>query len=289
MLHPVYLLYLLLSPIIYLLLIILIPFNKKIRAHFLNQRNIFKKITHKKIKNPIILHAASAGEFEQIKPILRQRNINDDIIQTFFSPTIYNKEKNSNLFTLCCYHPFDFPWSAFYFFYKLKPTKYIINRHDLWPHHIIIAKLLNIKIIYINANLRSDSLRMNLLVKNFNKWVFNKIDKIIVPSNTIKNRFIKNFNVKNIDVLQDTRYSQIQYRINNNFSPLPEWIKNKNNVILGSIDIKDWNIIKKTLSFIKKIRKLRLIIVPHEINDTFINQIDSDLKEHNLIVKRLKI
>ena len=152
MFHPIYLLYLLLSPFIYLLLILSIPFNKKIRTHFFEQKKEFQKILNQKIETPIIIHAASAGEFEQIKPILRERDKTNNVIQTFFSPTIYNKEKKSNLFTLCCYHPFDFPWSAFYFFYNLKPAKYIINRHDIWPHHIVIAKLLGINVIYINAN-----------------------------------------------------------------------------------------------------------------------------------------
>ena len=286
MLHPIYLLYLLLSPLIYLLLLLSIPFNKKIRSHFFEQKKEFKKIQSQKIENSIIIHAASAGEFEQVKPILRVKNNSNNVIQTFFSPTIFNKEKKSNLFTLCCYHPFDFPWSAFYFFYKLKPKKYIINRHDIWPHHIVIAKLLKINIIYINANLKNDSSRTKLLFKNFHKWLFKKIDIIIVPSKDIQNRFNNFFNINTTQVLQDTRYFQIQYRINKKLFPMPQWIKNNNIVILGSIDVKDWEIIKESLSFVKS-EKLRLIIVPHEIDKYFINKMIEDLKEHHFIIKRL--
>ena len=84
MLHPLYLLYLLLSPLIYLLLLLSIPFNKKIRSHFFEQKKEFKKIQSQKIENSIIIHAASAGEFEQVKPILRVKNNSNNVIQTFF-------------------------------------------------------------------------------------------------------------------------------------------------------------------------------------------------------------
>ena len=101
MFHPIYLLYLLLSPFIYLLLLLSIPFNKKIRTHFFEQKKEFQKILNQKIETPIIIHAASAGEFEQIKPILRERDKTNHVIQTFFSPTIYNKEKNPSI-KYCC-------------------------------------------------------------------------------------------------------------------------------------------------------------------------------------------
>ena len=167
-----YILYFLFSPIIFLILILVIPFNKKIRDHWLNGRKSLQKVIDKNLKNPIIFHAASAGEFEQIKPLLRDRTNNQPIIQTFFSPTIYNKAKDSNLFDICCYHPFDFPWSAYFFFKKLNPKKYIINRHDIWPHHILIAKILKIQIIYINANLKSDSFRLKKIFRGFSSWLF---------------------------------------------------------------------------------------------------------------------
>ena len=193
----IYILYFLLSPIIFLCLIISTLFNKKIRSRFVTG-SMINTIAKKKLKDPIVFHAASAGEFEQIKPLLRAHKSNNPIIQTFFSPTIYNKEKDSKLFDECCYHPFDFPWTAYFFFKKLRPSKYIVNRHDIWPHHIFFAKKFNVKIIYMNANLKSNSLRLKFIFKRFHKWLFNQIDTIIVPSNEIKDRFVGNFGTKNI-------------------------------------------------------------------------------------------
>ena len=279
-----YILYFILSPLIYLLLLFLIPFNFKVRQHWLNQRRTFNQVKKRNYKSPIIIHAASAGEFEQVKPLLLNYNKKDPIIQTFFSPTIYNKERDSTLFNICCYHPFDFPWSAFKFFLYLKPKAYIVNRHDIWPHFIIIAKLLNIKVYYINANLSSDSLRIKYF-KKFHSWLFKKIDIITTPSLEISNRFKKYFQISNIKILQDTRYMQISNRINEDKKILPNWLMDTDNIILGSIDEKDWEVLKEGLKNISNNNKI--IIVPHEMNVNFIEKIEMDLKELKLVSKRL--
>ena len=282
----IYLLYFIFSPLIFIILIVSSLFNKKISEHLKNQKKTLKKVLEKKIKDPIIIHAASAGEYEQIKPLLEKRDsLSNPIIQTFFSPTIYNKEKKSILFDACCYHPFDFPWSAYNFLKLIKPKKYIINRHDIWPHHIVFAKLLKIEVLYINANLKQDSLRFNFILKKINQWIFKKIDHIIVPSNEIKKRFTNNFKIQNISVLQDTRFIQIQNRINKKraikwFNKFPY---NKT-IILGSIDEEDWNVIYKSIK--NNLFDLKLIIVPHEINCDFIDKIYQDIKELNLSIKR---
>jgi len=282
----VYILYFLLSPIIFLCLIISTLFNKKIRERFFTG-SIINNIVKKKLDRPIIFNAASAGEFEQIKPLLRGRESNKPVIQTFFSPTIYNKEKKSKLFDVCCYHPFDFPWTAYLFFKKLRPEKYIINRHDIWPHHIFFAKKFDIEIICINTNLKSDSLRLNFIFKGFHKWLFRKIQTIIVPSNEIKNRFIENFGIENILVYQDTRIKQIQYRIDKNkkIIGLSESLSDKKTIILGSIDSKDWEIILKSIKN-TKLNNFNLIIVPHEIDDNFIKKIIENIKELSLAIER---
>ena len=284
----IYFLYFIFSPIIFIILIGSSLFNKKINEHLRKQKKTIEKVLEKNLKNPIIIHAASAGEFEQIKPLLGNRKkIITPIIQTFFSPTIYNKEKDAMLFDACCYHPFDFPWTAYLFLKKIRPSKYIINRHDIWPHHIFFAKKFNVKIIYINANLKSDSLRLKFILKGFHKWLFKQIDTIIVPSNEIKNRFIKNFGIENILTYQDTRLKQIQNRIDKSkrIAGLVESLSDKKTIILGSVDNKDWEVILESIKT-TKLNNFNLIIVPHEVDNRFIEQMIRDIKDLKLAVNR---
>ena len=119
-----YIFYIIISPIFFLILHIAKLFNSKIYNHLSIEKQLIRVVKEKikKINNKQILlfHAASAGEFEQIKPILNKINKNKFfIIQSFTSPTIYEKEKNNTLFDISCYHSYDFIWSSYLFFKSL--------------------------------------------------------------------------------------------------------------------------------------------------------------------------
>ena len=49
------------------------------------------------------------------------------------SPTIFKSIKDDGLSDLSCYHPFDFPWSAKFFFKTISPSIYITTRHFSFP------------------------------------------------------------------------------------------------------------------------------------------------------------
>ena len=217
----IYLLYIILSPILWITLFFVSFINTKIGRHWKNQKSTIRN-TKQKIKDSsnnrkiVLFHAASAGEFEQIKPILelmdKKRYF---IIISFFSPTIYEKENNNNLADAVCYHPFDFPWSAFFFFKSLNLDYYIITRHDIWPTHILCAKYLNIKLILINANIHNNSFWLKFNLCHFNKKVFSKFDKILTGSERLKNNLTSIIDNQMVICTGDSRFDQVKIRMNN--------------------------------------------------------------------------
>ena len=280
-----YLFYFLFSPFIFISLCICALFNQKIRSHFLSYNKSFKTVK-KSLKNNkkevIILHAASAGEFEQIKPILN--NLNREkyfIIQSFTSPTIYKKEYNNNLTDVSCYHPFDFLWFSYIFFKTINPKKYVITRHDIWPCHLLIAKKLGVKIFYINCNLHKKSIWLKKIMLQFSKSIFNNIDICIVPSKLIYKKLLSIYDKKKIIICSDTRFEQIINRSKKNSTNkiLPNSFLNSFNIIFGSYDLYDEPIIfdsikKKYPNGLDdlKINNQRLIFVPHEVDSSTINR-----------------
>jgi len=284
----VYIVYLLLLPIVIILVLLLSLINQKIRKNLINgfiTRRKAKKCLnkHSSGKDIIIMHAASAGEFEQLKPILRGIDRNKYfIVQTFQSPTIYENQYNNNLFDVSCYHPLDFPWSAFLFLNSFKPKIYLTTRHDVWPHHLVIAKLLNIKCYLINANLYNGSKRLYPLAKSFNKFIFNKFDKILTGSNQLKKTLSQIISNNKIIVTGDSRFDQIFYRIKNQSNdPLLEKLNNESQyIILGSIDTADLPIIKSAINKFKD--HVKYIIVPHEVNPHSISMIEYMLNDINM-------
>ena len=123
----------------------------------------------------MIFHAASAGEFQQLKPILK--TVDRDkyyIIQSFMSPTIYEQKKQANYLMLAVIILLIFFILILYFFQKLKPYRYIITRHDLWPNHILVCNFLKIPIYFINANIHKNSIWKKSFLFSFSKFIFQK-------------------------------------------------------------------------------------------------------------------
>ena len=75
-----YFFYFIISPFLFFLTYILKFFNRKISTHFKNEKksftDIIKKLSNinRNKQNVLIFHAASAGEFEQLVPILKKIN-----------------------------------------------------------------------------------------------------------------------------------------------------------------------------------------------------------------------
>ena len=291
-----YIIYALISPILWLIVLVISFFNIKIGDHW-NQLWISINSIKKDIKNKhpnkqiLLFHAASAGEFEQLIPILKSLDKKKYyIVQSFFSPTIYNKISQKSYINHICYHPFDFILSSLLFFKKINPDYYIITRHDIWPSHIFIANLLNIKTILINANLYSNSMRIKFPFFYFNQWIFNFFHKILTPSKRIKNNIELLIDKKNIICTGDSRFDRIKTRmLNNNLALFPKKINETKNIIFGSIIDSDYNIVFEALKnyFINgnqslKEKKIRLIIVPHETDDKTILNLETKLQKIKL-------
>ena len=288
-----FILYYFLSPFIFLALVIFSIFNKKIRILLFNQKksllNISSKLNSNKKK--IIIHAASAGEYEQIKPLLKK--IDRDIyfiIVSCMSPTVFKSIKDDGLSDLSCYHPFDFPWSAKYFFKTISPSIYITTRHDIWPIHLYSAQNNNIKTIIINANLYSKSNRLKWYALGFSKYTFNMFDLIIVPTKRIQSIFKNSLQIDNVEIISDTRFDQVLNRKaeSSTLSKFEDF--GRNNIIFGSVSSKDLEIISSTLinHFSESIEE-NIIIVPHEVDVKLIQKIEDICKRTNFFNKVQKL
>ena len=292
-----YITYLFCSPILWIIVIIGSIFNTKIRANYLSFWSQLKHIQSclKNNKKEIYLfHAASAGEFEQLQPILRLINRNKYyIIVSFTSSTIFSQQKDSKLADHICYHPFDLFWQSYLFFKIINPTKYIITRHDIWPNHIMIASYLQIKVYFINANIHCNSIWNNRYLSTLTNLLFSKFEYILVPSKQIFNK-IKNNKIKNlkINIYPDSRIDQILYKYHHNQLSMPQRIDKKLTTIFASIDQFDEEVIFNALekkytngSIDLEKKQEYLIFVPHEPDVHAINRLVRKLHKYQFTFK----
>lgn len=295
-----YFFYLILSPILWIILIFSSIFNHKIRTRFrdlqISWESALIKIKQEKSKRKlIILHAASAGEFEQLKPILRR--IDHDkyfVLQSFFSPTIFEKEKDSSLFDAVCYLPFDFAGSVYLFFKKFQPEILIITRHDIWPTHLFFAKLFKVKTYLINGNLYDESSRLKWPLKALNSWVFKHFDLVIAGSERLANNFKKLVSNDKIITISDTRFDQIiERKKQNKTEHFPKNICDSKNIIFGSIIESDFDVVFGAIKIRypngdKSLNNLenRLIFVPHEVDEKTLLKIENKLAKNKISAQR---
>ena len=284
-------LYWLLSPILWISLPVFSLFNPKLRHHWLYQKSTWllaDKRRRDKVedKQVVLFHAASTGEFEQLKPILKKVDRSKYfILLTFFSPTIFSIEKETNLADAVCYHPFDFYWSAKLFFKKFNIKKYIITRNDIWPTHLFVAQSLGIKTILINANLYQKKQYNSWFMKLILKQIYGQFNLILTGSQRLKNNLLNIVPPNNIQITGDSRLDQvIELKSTNNSNLLPDCFKSSLGIILGSIIPSDYPAIFGGIAklYLKgdqsiKERKHRLIIVPHELNLSEFKKIENYL------------
>ena len=287
-------LYILFTSVIYPIVSLFSLFNKKLKSRFQNEQKQYKKALEKirlNNKRVIWIHAASGGEFEQVVPILEEIDRTKYfILLSFMSPTIFNIQKNTQLADATIYHQLDFYWSAKKFLLDFKPEFYILNRHDIWPNHIYLASKMKIKIFFLNCNIHLKSNRFIWILKPFNKLIFNKFDKIYTGTDRLKSAISNLTEIENIKIMGDTRFNRVINRMQNNENNfLPKKFNKTKNIILGSVIESDFEVIfgginKKfpngETDLIKK--NTGLIITPHDIDKSTINQIKKILYKYNI-------
>ncbi len=286
-------LYWLLSPVLWILLPVFAIFNPKIRHHWLHERSSWKEalVRRQKIgdrRKAVLFHAASAGEFEQLQPILKKVDRSRYfVLLTFFSPTVFLTEKETVLADAVCYHPFDFPWSAWFFFRKMEIQYYIITRNDIWPTHLFIAQKLGIITVLINANLYRDNHYTSWYFRLLFKQVFNQFNLILTGSERLKNNLLHLVPHEKVMVTGDSRLDRvIELKAENNNPLLPESFVSSPTLILGSINPSDYPVIFEGIAnyYPNGSQSLdekdhRIIIVPHEINKSELQIIENKLDE----------
>ena len=158
-----------LFPFFFILIIFLSFFSKKIREGVygrLNSKKIINEfISKSKNKDIYWFHAASLGEYEQIKPVLSAlKEVEPDslFVLSFFSPSGFNFVEDEDV-DCKIYLPFDFRWTVKNYLKRLKPRKLILAGYDVWPNLIWAAKELNIHTVLFAARFSNICIPSGLL------------------------------------------------------------------------------------------------------------------------------
>ncbi len=258
-------------------------FSKNLRQGLLGRYRALREIKQVNSKKPVIMiHAASLGEFEHVRPIIHYLGEKFLIVVTFFSPSGYNHAKKTFADEIHIYLPFDFLALWKWIFKKLSPRLLIVSKHDIWPNQILCAKKRGVPSFLVNASLAKTSTRLNWFYRNLTKEIYKSFTHIYAISNEDEKRFRDYFALNNISVIGDTKFDQALIRkeaaqkkelIN------PAWPKDSFVLVLGSVWPEDFSKARKALKHtLEKNKNFKLILVPHQLHEDFLTKLAKEFQ-----------
>lgn len=235
-------------------------------------------------KPKVWIHCASYGEFEQGKPIIeeiKKQKPDHIIILSFFSPSGYETFKLWNGAEVVCYLPLDTKKNARDFLEIIKPNKVFFIKYEFWINILAELKKQHIPTYLISAVFKTHH--------PFFKWYGSIFKKSLL---SFEQLFIQDINsgnllnkigVLNYTVCGDSRFDRV-IEIKNNFKTIlffDEFCGKHKILIAGSTWPKDEELLINSFKELNE-PDLKLILVPHEINQSRLSNLKALLQKNNL-------
>jgi len=271
----------------YLLLRAAALYSPKARAWHYGRKGLFEKLdaiftAHHANEQPAPIawfHCASLGEFEQGRPVIeafRQMHPGHLILLTFFSPSGYNHKKDYKGADHVFYLPLDTRRNARKFITIIKPQYAVFVKYEFWFNYLNELFKKQIPVFTISAIFRPD--------QHFFKWYggwfrthLRKINRIFVQD-TESAELLNMVEIDNVTVSGDTRFDRV-FQIKNQPRDLPliaQFAAGKTVIAGGST----WPPDDELLISLQTVTgdSVKFIIVPHEINTTYIKSLADKCK-----------
>lgn len=159
---------------------------------------------------PIWVHCASLGEFEQGRPVieaLREQYPDVPIMLTFFSPSGYMVRNEYPHAEWVYYLPLDAPRNASHFIQHVNPQLAVFVKYEYWYYYLNELKSRDIPTILISAYIRENS--FNKLFGRFYKGVFSTYAHIFVQDEESKQVVEEAYDIPNVTACGDTRFDRV--------------------------------------------------------------------------------
>jgi 3-deoxy-D-manno-octulosonic-acid transferase len=252
-------------------------FNPKAQKMVVGQRqtwDILKQKIDPQAKY-IWFHAASLGEFEQGRPLMeriRKEQPQYKILLTFFSPSGYEVRKNYDGADVICYLPFDQKHNAKRFLEAVPLEKVIFIKYEFWGNYLSQLAKRHIPTYLISAIFRPNQLFFRWY-GGFYRRLLRYFTHLFVQDEASR-ELLATLSVQNVTVTGDTRFDRV-YDIYEQRKTLPlieQFLEKGDDLVLvaGSTWAKDE---EHLIPYFNQQERLKLIIAPHEIHESHIQEI----------------
>lgn len=254
--------------------------NSKAREWINGRKDLFDELK-KKIDNndrTIWFHCASAGEFEQGKPLIeeiKRLNPSHKIVVSFFSPSGHSAAKKYSYADVITYLPADTKKNAKQFVELIKPELVVFVKYEYWYHHLSAVAFRQIPLIMVSAIFRKKQLFFKPYGRFYRQLLF--LFRQIFVQDIDSLELLKASGIEHCSVSGDTRFDRVK-KIAGNVSEIPllkEFIRESKVVIAGST----WNTDEEILAFYVKNNPVKIVIAPHEIKKVHIQKLQQSFPD----------
>lgn len=254
-------------------------FNEKAKLWIAGRKDYWNNLPDVKNRNVVWFHCSSLGEYDQGKPIMESWRIEhpeDYILVTFFSPSGYENIKDKSVGDYTCYLPLDTPKNAEKFIQHFQPKNSFFIKYEIWINYINEAKKHGSKVYSISASFRENQRFFKWYGQNFRN-ALKQFDHIFVQKESSK-ALLNKIDITAVTVSGDTRYDRVIQRAQENRENaiIAPWVEGEQVFIVGSSWAPDEEIIIPYINDFKI--QNRVIIAPHDVNESRIKEITSKLK-----------
>lgn len=257
--------------------------NPKARKWISGRRDIFAKINGQLSTGngqPIWMHCASLGEFEQGRPLLeelKKQYPNQKIVLSFFSPSGYEVMKDYKGVDHIFYLPMDSKANAKRFLDAVNPALVLWVKYEYWFYYLTEIKQRDIPALLVSGIFRKG--------QPFFAW-YGAIWKKMLESFT--HFFVQHEESKqllatigftgNISLNGDTRFDRV-LEIAEHFMPvegIQEFCGDSPVIVAGSTWEEDEI---ELLHFVNVHKDVKFIIAPHEIDKTNLKDVKDEFPD----------
>lgn len=257
-------------------------FNTKAKSFTEGRRHIFDKLeaAFRHNTSPVIwIHCASLGEFEQGRPLIeafKKEKPSYKIFLTFFSPSGYEIQKKYSNADYVFYLPWDSASNAKRFISIVNPALAVFVKYEFWFHYARALKNKNIPLLSVSSIFRKDQLFFRSygsfyrsILKNFSYFFVQNDESLSL---------LHSIGIQKCMRSGDTRFDRV-IELTNQITPnaLCEKFKDGQQTwVVGSCWHEDVDVL---IPFINESEnKLKFILAPHEITESFLSSIERSLR-----------
>ena len=245
-------------------------FNEKARQWVRGRKGLFAELerTFAGKSDPVWIHCASLGEYEQAKPLIekiKQEQPETKILTTFFSPSGYVQAVKKPLADYNFYLPLDLPDNAKKFLDIVQPASAIFVKYEFWYNFMQQLHQKAIPFYYISAIFRENQ----HFFKPSGRWFAKQLQQashFFVQTEKSK-ELLDGIGIKQVTVCGDTRFDRVK-AIAAQVQPfdfMETFRGDKKVIVAGSTWGPDEQLLAQLLQHFPD---YKLVVAPHEINRT---------------------